>query len=423
MHCKLMTKGPFILITILIGALNASAQTPIDATVARLKKPSAKSNVVYTPVPVTFTRQCIDPSKTITIAAVGDVLLHDTYQKWAAEQPLGYYGSFAPVREFIQAADIAVANLEGPTAAGIAPNGKPVPPPAVRYDGVVYRGYPMFNYHPSLVANLKRLGIAVLQTANNHALDRQELGVNRTIEAIEAEGLLYTGTRHSRQTAAPWFAKKSVIKDGRIYSVAFVACTYGTNGMPDNAHQVMQCFEQREELLSIIRQLHSQQDTHAVIVLPHWGSEYHSLPDPRQTGLAKEMIEAGATAILGTHPHVVQPMERITSQDGREGVVLYSMGNFVSHQVGLPRLSSLIFLLGLAPGERGKLVPSVVGWIPLRMQTGGSFSIDPIDRLSQREANAARTHLLGSFSEKTMHPARLPYWAQFACSDSDEQRE
>ena len=69
----------------------------------------------------------------------------------------------------------------------------------------------------------------------------------------------------------------------------------------------------------------------------------------QETALAQDMAEAGATAIIGTHPHVVQPEAMLTTRDGRTVPIVYSLGNFVSYQIGLPRLATAIYLLGFTP--------------------------------------------------------------------------
>ncbi|MCY4190496.1 MAG: CapA family protein, partial [Rhodospirillaceae bacterium] len=129
----------------------------------------------------------------ITVAAVGDVLLHDTVQRYAMNQETGFMSLFGPVVDLIQGADVAFANLEGPVAAGVTKRGRVTAPPQRLWDRWVYTGYPMFNYHPSVVRSLKDAGFDVLQTANNHSMDRFAIGADKTIEAIEAEGLKFTG--------------------------------------------------------------------------------------------------------------------------------------------------------------------------------------------------------------------------------------
>lgn len=398
----------------------ASAPVPAKAgapTSAKTPKASLESPFKpnFLPQPITFNKGCVKPEQTITLAAIGDVLLHDTVQQWAAVQPKGFLTAMSPVQDLLAGADVAVANLEGPAAAGAGPGGKKYPEPTKRYDALVYKGYPMFNYHPSIVTDLQQLGVDVLQTANNHALDRGELGANLTLEAIDAAGLSRTGTRHSQKTEQHWFATHRVGKEGKSYNIAYLACSYSTNGVFDKAKQVLMCFENKATVLDQVKQLSARDDVHAVIVLPHWGQEYQPLPDLPQQQLARELAEAGATAIIGTHPHVVQPMEKIRTRDGRETAVVYSLGNFVSHQVGLPRLASLIYLLALAPGQNQKLEPQAVGWVPLRMKTGATFAIEAIDRLPPASADAYRSHLLKSFHTEQLHPPQLPYWSHLKC--------
>src|SRR6476619_5233573 len=115
-----------------------------------------------------------------------------------------------------------------------------------------------------------------------------------------------------------------------------------TNGVPDRAHQVLLCYAQKAEILSIVRDLSTRPDVHAVFVVPHWGIEYADKADRRQRTLASALVEAGATAVIGTHPHVMQPLEKIVTKDGRESLVAYSLGNYLKGQVGLPRQSTAI---------------------------------------------------------------------------------
>jgi poly-gamma-glutamate synthesis protein (capsule biosynthesis protein) len=355
-------------------------------------------------------RACIQP---IVMAAVGDVLLHDPFQRWAAEQPEGFFTAMAPVQDLLQGADVTVANLEGPAAANIAVGGSEAAAPATRYDGNVYKGYPLFNYHPSIIRDLQRMGVDVLQNANNHALDRGSLGVDRTLAALDAAGMPHTGTRLStaRSAGYRWSTSYTVRRGDHRYKFAFISCTYGTNGVPDDHAQVLKCYDQRDELLAQVRALHADRSNAAVIVMPHWGIEYQPLPDANQIALAQELADAGATAIIGTHPHVVEPEAMLTTRDGRIVPVVYSLGNFVSHQVGLPRLATAIYLLGFTPTRDGRLAATMTGWIPLRMQTGAVMSVDPLDRLPEAEAAPFRAHLLQTFAAEKKLPADpAAYW-------------
>ena len=392
----------------------AKNQAKKQAKPAQKKRMTTEQKVpVASPKPIAFEKPCADGTR-VRVAAVGDVLLHDMLQKWAAGQKEGFYAALEPVADIIRAADISFANLEGPAAEGVASNGKAVRPPASRYDKSVYRGYPMFNYHPSIVTDLKRAGFDVLTTANNHALDRHQLGADKTIEAIKAAGLVHTGTRHRESMTAPWYAITPVKVAGGTFNIAWLGCTYGTNGVPDRANQVLKCYDQRDEVLENVRALAKRADVHAIFFTPHWGGEYSHKADEKQTPLAKDVLEAGATAVIGAHAHVMQPIEKYVTKDGRETLIAYSLGNFVSNQIGLPRLSSAILLLALAPDGKGKLQMASMGWVPLRMQVRGGFRVDAIDRLKAGDGRDSRVHLARHLPEGNIHPPTTPFATQVA---------
>lgn len=351
----------------------------------------------------------------VTIAAVGDVLMHDPLQAYAAEQPDGFRALLARVTDLLQGADITFANLEGPAAANVYNTGREAKEPSTRYDGRVYSGYPMFNYHPTLVGDLKASGIDVLLTANNHSLDRQSLGVDRTIEAIQAAGLPYTGTRHRDQMTAPWYAITPTTVGGKTWNVAWLGCTYGTNEIPDRNSQVLFCFEQQDVVLATIRELAARPDIAAVFLTPHWGREYRHDPTDRQRKLAVAALEAGATAVIGTHPHVLEPFETYKTSDGRDAFIAYSLGNFISGQSSLARSSSVILLLALMPNAQEKLSLADLRFVPTRVvPEGGGYFVEAIDRSSGGQK--ARAHILEFLPAGNLHPPSAPYWTGAACA-------
>lgn len=324
--------------------------------------------------PLKFDQACAEGDQ-LTIAAVGDVLIHGRLQKQAFASTVGFESLWQDASDLLGAADVTYANLEGPTAAGVDARGRDVPDPGERFDDVVYSSYPMFNYHPRLLDDLMASGVDVVSTANNHTLDRWALGADRTLEALTARGLPHTGSRRSDGTGA-WHA----YTEAKGFKIAWLACTYGTNGIPDRKDQVLLCYEDRDTVLATIRSLAAEEGVDAVIVTPHWGSEYQANPNQKEVALAHAMIDAGALAVLGSHPHVLQPWERYVAPDGREGFVIYSLGNFVSGQTHLPRRSTLLLYLGLTRTADGVVVNGA-RYVPLHMTSeGGAIALDVIDR-------------------------------------------
>lgn len=267
----------------------------------------------------------VKASERVSVAMVGDVLLHQPQHQQALRSENGHISLWEDILPVIQSADIAYANLEGPIAPGTAGLGRTVNDPGRVFDKHVYTSYPMFNYHDFLADDLKRSGFDVVSTANNHALDRGSRGADLTVEHLARVGLGFSGTRSTRYPQASFAARLKI----NGWTVSFVACAEHTNGIADTKNQVLSC---NQDALQVVAFEASDPTVDVVIATPHWGDEYQPLPNARQKQFAQALANVGATAIVGAHPHVPQPSGEITSSDGRVVPVVYSLGNFVSNQ-------------------------------------------------------------------------------------------
>lgn len=311
----------------------------------------------------------------VTVAAVGDVLLHSPLQRQAAGRANGFQSLWSEVTPWLEAADVAYANLEGPTASGVLRSGRLQADPGFVFDNQVYTSYPLFNYHPRLVSDLKASGVDVVSTANNHALDRGAKGADATIAALEQAGLPFVGTRRSDGSGA-WSVRTEV--KGMV--LGWVVCSFSTNGIPDPKRQVLDCYRDKATVLEEIRALAQDPTVAAVIVTPHWGVEYTAQPQPQEKRLAREMVEAGALVVLGAHPHVPQPWELLEGPGGRQALVVYSLGNFVSGQFHrLHTRASLLVNVELEtwPGQKARIVSA--HYVPLEMRrTAQGLAVEPV---------------------------------------------
>jgi poly-gamma-glutamate capsule biosynthesis protein CapA/YwtB (metallophosphatase superfamily) len=233
---------------------------------------------------------------TVTLLTVGDLMCH-SQQFAAARTASGYdfYPVFSPVKADVSAADIAAGNLET-TLRASSP----------------YTGYPCFKTPRSYADALKKVGFDVLTTANNHSLDGGASGVRDTAAYLTKLGLAHTGTNHDGPAI--------VTHDG--VKIAFLAYTYGTNGI----HSPFPGAVRRINLDLMKAAIASaRKKADLVVVCPHWGNEYSPVPEVRIRTMARQLIDAGADIILGSHPHVVRPVEKYKGH-----YIVYSMGNFVS---------------------------------------------------------------------------------------------
>lgn len=320
------------------------------------------------PQPVYFDNACEEGTQ-ITLGAVGDFLIHDPLQKKAQRLQ-----TFQPIwrkwLNYTQGVDQMYGNLEVTTARGHGIDGKIVPDPGIVYDRYVHTSYPKFNAHPQLLTDIKNSGFDVVSTANNHALDRGVEGVGATINELDAIGLPFTGTRRTGEQR-----EAAVIIESKGIRVAWLACTLVLNSR-DNNKQVLHCSRDWAQIEGIIKALRLQTD--AIIMTPHWGDEGSNTPKNDQVRYGRRMIEAGATAVLGAHPHALQPMERFVAKDGREGFIIYSMANFVSFQPEMEQKSTVMTFIGLTKKSNGVTVVNGVRYIPalMRNRTGNLMDVE-----------------------------------------------
>jgi poly-gamma-glutamate capsule biosynthesis protein CapA/YwtB (metallophosphatase superfamily) len=353
--------------------------------------------------PLAFSAGC-EVGDHVTLAAVGDVLLHGPLQDQALSRD-GKDGNerfdtlWDQAGPLLAKATVRYANFEG-----AANSAKP------------FTSYPQFNYNPLLIPALQQLGITVVSTANNHALDSGSAGVTATIGELTKYGLPFTGTSTGGAVAEhTWHATTEATGEkGETFRVAWLACSYAsnsiegaTNGIPDKKTQVLNCGRDKAFLLQTIGELAGTHD--AVVVTPHWGLEYELTPRAVIKTLAQEMVDAGALVVFGNHPHVPQPWEKLVSKrDGREAMVLYSLGNFVSNQVeGISKVTATwktnAIYVGLTRKESGEVVVNGARYTPLYMQRNPIRTILPAESAQAGASGKATV----AFSKTMYHPANF----------------
>lgn len=250
------------------------------------------------------------PVRKITLLFAGDLMQHRE-QINAARTSSGYdyTGCFAHVKEMISSADIAIGNLE------VTLGGKP------------YRGYPMFSAPDEFLFALKDAGFDVLLTANNHCLDRGKKGLERTITMLDSLNIPYAGTYTDSTSRA---GNYPLLLEKNGFKISILNYTYGTNGLETSPPHIVNYID--KGIIEKDIEAAKLQQPDAIIACMHWGDEYKSLPGKNEKELAGWLIGKGVTHVIGSHPHVVQPLEvRKDTLTGRKHVVAYSLGNFISN--------------------------------------------------------------------------------------------
>lgn len=293
-------RWPVIISAVLLGSVClawiAGPLAPANAATTR-----HGATPVATPSADTSSEPGVEPTvtpstdATVTLIAVGDLMASTGQLSWARTHGIyDFAPSFARVASTISAADIAVGNLE------------------TTLRGSGYHGYPTFRSPTSYARALKGAGFDVLTTANNHTLDGGAYGVRYTADYLDRLGIRHTGS----DNAGPAIVEHDGVK------IAFIAYTYATNGI----HSPFAGAVNRLDIPAIKRAIKAARaEADLVVVCLHWGNEYSRTPEPLTRARARGLIDAGADLILGSHPHVVRPVEKYKGH-----YIVYSMGNFIS---------------------------------------------------------------------------------------------
>lgn len=248
----------------------------------------------------------------ITISAIGDMLIHSpVYDDARVGDTFDFSPMLKHVKPYLEKADITIANQEtmiGGTEIGLST-------------------YPSFNSPHEVGDALKDAGVDVVSIANNHTLDRGEEAIQRAIEHWEKIEMMYTGAYKDREDQ----------ENVRVYeteagiSVAFLSYTYGTNGIsvPEGKDYLVNLID-KEQIANEVEKAKEKADV--IILSLHFGNEYERLPNESQKDLVQYAADLGVHAVIGHHPHVLQPLEWVTGEKGNRMLAAYSLGNFLSNQ-------------------------------------------------------------------------------------------
>ncbi|MDR1620959.1 MAG: CapA family protein, partial [Synergistaceae bacterium] len=184
-----------------------------------------------------------------------------------------------------------------------------------------FAGYPSFNTPDELAEALADLGVNVVTLANNHILDRGASGAARTMEVLDRSGIFHAGLGKSGPGGA------LTLEHGGI-RWAFVNYSYGSNRILTSSDVHLNTISAAAVTEALDEARLSSPDI--VVACFHWGNEYQFSPTKRQREIAALSLEKGANLVIGTHPHVLQPIEIVKGTGRDYGLTAYSLGNFVS---------------------------------------------------------------------------------------------
>lgn len=287
-----------------------------------------------------------DPTQ-VSFIAVGDVVAHDllAFQGKIDDRNWNYDFIFENMSDEISSYDIAAITQETPFV--------------TREEDV--SGYPTFGTPWQMGEAMWNSGFDVIVGATNHSMDKGLYGINNTIDYWHSmhPNLLHLGMHHYEEDAnSVSFLEKNGIKIG------FTDCTYGLNGfvLPEGSEYMVDLLDDLDIICSNITA--AQNDCDFIIAFVHMGEEYATVPSDEQREVAERLIDAGADVVIGSHVHVVQPMETVTTAAGNTGLVYYSIGNHVSNQIDVENMlgGAAIFTIEKTPDIAGNSKTEIVSY-------------------------------------------------------------
>jgi poly-gamma-glutamate synthesis protein (capsule biosynthesis protein) len=291
-----------------------------------------------------------DPTVQVDVMMVGDMLVHEGVYN-SGLQPDGTYNYdhlFKNILSDIKGADIRIVNQEtilGGLELGLS-------------------GYPCFNSPYELGDAEVKAGFNVILHATNHTIDKGLTGVENCLNFWHSKypKIAVLGINETEEDYNDIYVYN---KDG--FKIAILNYTYGTNGiaLPASKPYCVNMLDE-DKIKKDVTAAKAVADM--VIVCPHWGTEYVYAPDNNQKYWTNLFLSLGVDVVIGSHPHVMEPVETLTRSDGHEMVVYYSLGNFVSNQDQKPRMIGGMAKLSLIKDRNGKSYVKEYSYTPIVTQ-------------------------------------------------------
>jgi poly-gamma-glutamate synthesis protein (capsule biosynthesis protein) len=303
----------------------------------------------------------------VKLLFLGDVMGHGP-QIEAAFNPqtksYNYNDCFLYLKDILSQPDFTIGNLE------VTLSGKP------------YTGYPLFSSPIELAVALKNAGIDVLGTANNHSCDRGKKGIEKTIFALDSLGITHTGTflnnEHKEKSGLTLLDRNGI-------KIGLLNYTYGTNGIAVPEPTLVNVLD--KELILKDIQLARKSKPDVLIAFVHWGLEYKDLPVEDQKNWFNFFKKNGISIVIGSHPHVIEPMEWDKND---QTLVVYSLGNFISNQRFFPSDGGALFELTLKKDDKNQIEISqaeyVLTWVYKKVSAGKTnYYVLPVDEFQYKK--------------------------------------
>ena len=367
---------------------------------------------IQTEVSTELETEIVEPEpekQKIRLMMLGDNLMHVSIVN-SGYQPDGsrnYDMLFEPIKDYLALADIKITNQE--TIFG--------------GNHLGFTGFPYFNSPTELGDAIAKAGFNVVLHATNHAADKGINGIYHTLDFWEKyPDILVTGIFQKENEENQDIGLLTI--EGVTFAI--LNYTYSPNlaALPKDiqGHLGMLCNWDNNTGMIDMTTLHpdvltdiakAKELADVVIVCPHWGTEYTFVPSSYQQKFAKQMTEAGADLIIGTHPHVIQPVEWVRAENGNEALCFYSLGNYVSSQYDPESmLEAMAWVTFEVKEDTVEIMESETGAIPMVYQYTENNRFENVYFLDEYTEELAQSHWIHHNGGTTHTFENLKNWAE-----------
>lgn len=404
--CAFLTAGGGILVYYIAsgGSSTVGGSGTAAGEMASVETPAPTPTPVPTPTPEPTPTPF--PERDITLMAVGDDLLHMGIVKTGTQEDgsLNYDFLFESISDMLENADVKIINQE--TILGGNDRG--------------FSGFPRFNSPTEVGDAIAAAGFNVVLQASNHSADQGVdgllscaafwkthpevlvTGIYETEEEVEELPLITVDDVTFAVLNYTYSPNSETIPSSVVGHLNFL-CSYNERNRLDFTTlnpQVLSDIERAKEAADV------------VIVCPHWGTEYSTKPSKYQKEFAMQMAEAGADLIIGTHPHVIQPVEWIEAENGNRALCFYSLGNYVSTQKNAQSMLEAMAWVTFHVAEDGISITSEkTGAIPMVCQYNNRVRFENVYFLENYTTELAASHGIRSYGGVTLSLDDLTKWS------------
>lgn len=313
---------------------------------------------------------------TVSITAIGNILCENNMLKSVENNNYDFSEIFGNVKKYTTNSDLTIASIE------------------TNFVNGEYSGIGRYNSPKNLANELKNMGIDITFLANNHALDYGINGIKETNNSLKEIGFETVGTKQNEEDG------RILIYECRSVKIAFLSYTYGTNQKEEGYEKYIN-INNKENILEDIEKA-KEEGAEYIITSMHWGNAFGFKIDNNQKELSEFLINSGVDIIMGNHPSSIQKMETIVNNEGKDVLIVNSLGNFISAENSQNSNLGMILNIELVKlAEDGKVYLNKVTYIPIYIQDNGDYSENRYKILDIKEEILNYDNGVQNIDEKT----------------------